>query len=108
MRIVSDNRIREICRRYRGQNRATDVLAFPAESLPDGEDPYLGDLVVSADSAARQAGERGLGFDEELRVLAVHGFLHLIGYDHERDSGEMRRLERLLRLRHGLERGNRL
>ncbi len=106
MRIVSDRRIRELSRRYREQDRPTDVLAFPAEPLLPEEDPYLGDLAVSADTAARQASERGWTLDEELRILAVHGFLHLVGYDHERDSGEMRRLERLLRRRHGLRTGN--
>ena len=58
--------------------------------------------MVSAETAARQARAAGVALDDEIRVLAVHGYLHLLGYDHERDRGEMVRLERLLRLRHGL------
>ncbi|CAI8022189.1 Endoribonuclease YbeY, partial [Geodia barretti] len=97
LRIVSDRKIRELNRRFRDQDRPTDVLAFPADPAE-----YLGDLVVSADTAARQAQEVGVGLDDEIRVLAVHGYLHLLGYDHEQDRGEMERLERVLRLRHGL------
>lgn len=107
LRIVSDRNIRELNRRYRDKNRATDVLAFPADPVPAGlssgeEADYLGDLVVSAETAARQAREAGVELGDEIRVLAVHGYLHLLGYDHERDRGEMVRLERVLRLRHGL------
>ena len=109
LRIVSDRSIRELNRRYRHQDRATDVLAFPADRLPAGllsedEAAYLGDLVVSAETAARQARAAGVELGDEIRVLAVHGYLHLLGYDHERDRGEMARLERVLRLRHGLAR----
>lgn len=109
LRIVSDRGIRELNRRYRDKDRATDVLAFPADPIPaellrEAEAAYLGDLVVSAETAARQAREAGVGLDDEIRVLTVHGYLHLLGYDHERDRGEMVRLERVLRLRHGLAR----
>ena len=107
LRIVSDRSIRELNRRYRHHDRATDVLAFPADPVPAGlrsedEAAYLGDLVVSAETAARQARAAGAQLGDEIRVLAVHGYLHLLGYDHERDRGEMVRLERVLRLRHGL------
>lgn len=107
LRIVSDRGIRELNRRFRDRDRPTDVLAFPADPLPrelvSGEESgYLGDLVVSADTAARQAQAAGGELDAEIRTLAVHGFLHLLGYDHEQDRGEMVRLERLLRRRHGL------
>ena len=109
LRIVSDRSIRDLNRRYRDSDRATDVLAFAADPIPpelagEEEGAYLGDLVVSAETAARQAREAGVAFDDEIRVLAVHGYLHLLGYDHERDRGEMVRLERVLRLRHGLAR----
>ncbi len=109
LRIVSDRGIRELNRRYRDKDRATDVLAFPADPIPaellrEEEADYLGDLVVSAETAARQAREAGVQLDDEIRTLAVHGYLHLLGYDHERDRGEMVRLERVLRLRHGLAR----
>ena len=85
------------------------MLAFPADPIPaellrEEEADYLGDLVVSAETAARQAREAGVQLDDEIRTLAVHGYLHLLGYDHERDRGEMVRLERVLRLRHGLAR----
>ena len=107
LRIVSDRGIRALNRRFRDRDQATDVLAFPSDPLPpelrDADEPaYLGDVAVSADTAARQARAAGRAMDTEIRTLAVHGFLHLLGYDHERDRGEMLRLERLLRLRHGL------
>lgn len=120
LRVLSDRRMRELNRRFRGTDAATDVLAFPAESgdgdgagrpvaaaggVGVGEEPYLGDLAVSAETAGRQAAERGETLDRELRVLALHGYLHLLGYDHETDRGEMDRLERLLRRRHGLAPG---
>lgn len=116
LRILPDADIRDLNRRFRGRDRPTDVLAFPVETPPGAaggaagcgvgawptEDPYLGDLAVSADTAARQAAGFGWDLDTELRGLAVHGLLHLFGYDHERDRGEMDRLENLLRRRHGL------
>lgn len=121
LRVLSDRRMRELNRRFRGTDAATDVLAFPAESGDGdgagplaagaadgagvGEEPYLGDLAVSAETAGRQAAARGETLDRELRVLALHGYLHLLGYDHETDRGEMERLERLLRRRHGLAPG---
>lgn len=107
LRIVSDRGIRELNRRFRDRDRPTDVLAFPVDPappqfLPAAESSYLGDLVVSAETAARQALAAGIALDAEIRTLALHGFLHLLGYDHEQDRGEMVRLERVLRLRHGL------
>lgn len=108
LRILSDRKMRELNRRFRERDRPTDVLAFPAEEADGdsfgggGEPPYLGDLAVSAEAAARQAAERGHPLDTELRLLALHGVLHLLGWDHESDRGEMERLERLLRRRHGL------
>jgi len=98
--IVSDARVRTLNGRYRRKNRATDVLAFP------GEDPgYLGDIVIAAGVARRQAREAGHSVQTELRVLALHGLLHLLGYDHERDAGRMARVEARLRLRGGLREG---
>ncbi len=107
LRIVSDQKIRELNRCFRDKDCPTDVLAFPADPVPsefgsEEETEYLGDLVVSVDTAARQARQAGVELDDEIRVLAVHGYLHLLGYDHEQDRGEMVRLERVLRLRHGL------
>jgi probable rRNA maturation factor len=98
--IVSDARVRALNRQYRRKDKATDVLSFPS-----GERGDLGDVVIAAGVAARQAREAGHSVATELRVLALHGLLHLLGYDHERDDGRMARLERRLRRRGGLEEG---
>lgn len=90
--FVSDKKIRELNRQFRGIDKATDVLSFPS----DGPDE-LGDIAVSIDAAAAQAKENGLKLDEEVAQLILHGLLHLSGYDHETDNGEMNRVE--LRLR---------
>ncbi len=95
--LTGDDRIRDLNRRFRSRDSATDVLSFPdGDLLPSGL-RLLGEIVVSIDSARRQA--RGQGHDElrELGELVLHGLLHLLGYDHERDHGAMNRLE--LRLR---------
>lgn len=95
--FVSDKRIRELNRQFRGIDKATDVLSFPA----DGPDRLnLGDIAISTETAATQAKENGLSFDDEIAQLILHGLLHLSGYDHETDNGEMNRLE--LRLRKNL------
>jgi probable rRNA maturation factor len=94
--LVSDPAMRRYSRRYRGKDSPTDVLSFP------GEDGYLGDILISADTAHRQALEsKTLDFETNLRRLALHGLLHLMGYDHETDGGEMRALETRLRRRFG-------
>jgi probable rRNA maturation factor len=94
--FVSDKRIRELNRQFRGVDRATDVLSFP------DEDPSsLGDVAISVETAARQAKDNGLSFNNEVAQLILHGLLHLSGYDHETDNGEMNRLE--LRLRRQLK-----
>ena len=86
--------MRRLNRDYRGKDRSTDVLAFPAEG-----GPLLGDIVVSVPYAARQARRRGEPQSREIDRLLVHGFLHLLGYDHETDDGEMEALESRVRLR---------
>jgi probable rRNA maturation factor len=126
--LVSDKRIRALNRQYRGIDAATDVLSFPAaapatyvaqsqttvaQGLSPAKQPaFLGDIVIARGVAARQARAAGHAERTEWRVLALHGLLHLMGYDHERDDGEMRRLERRLRRKGGLresltERGGR-
>jgi probable rRNA maturation factor len=98
--IVSDARVRALNRQYRRKDKATDVLSFPSD-----ERGCLGDVVIAAGVAARQARAAGHTLGTELRVLALHGLLHLLGYDHERDDGRMARLERRLRRLGGLEEG---
>lgn len=103
--LVSDNRVRALNRRYRGVNHATDVLSFPAKPSPQRTNDFLGDIVIARGVARRQAREAGHTETMEIRVLALHGLLHLLGYDHERDSGAMARLERRLRRKGGLAAG---
>jgi probable rRNA maturation factor len=110
--LVSDATMRRLNRRYRGIDRTTDVLSFPAddggESHPHaaGAGPRpLGDIAIAVGVAARQAREQEHSLRTELRVLALHGLLHLLGYDHEDDDGQMRRAEERLRRRAGLPAG---
>jgi probable rRNA maturation factor len=110
--LVSDRRVRTLNRQYRGVDRATDVLSFPARdgiSVEPGPQSrrtaFLGDIVIARGVAARQARQAGHGERTEWRVLALHGLLHLIGYDHEQDGGEMRRAEARLRRKGGLDAG---
>jgi probable rRNA maturation factor len=93
--LSGDRLVRRLNRQYRHEDKATDVLSFPG----DGAEGSLGDIVISLDTAARNA--RGLGrtLPQELDVLALHGFLHVLGHDHETDDGTMDRLERRLRKR---------
>jgi probable rRNA maturation factor len=102
--ITTDRRVRALNRAWRGVDTATDVLSFPAGTGPT-PDPHLGDVVIARDTAARQARAEGHPMATELRVLALHGLLHLLGYDHERDSGDMARIERRLRRKGGLPAG---
>ena len=97
--FVSDKAIRQLNRQFRNVDKATDVLSFPAD---DSDKLNLGDIAISVDTAARQAKENGLTFDEEVAQLILHGLLHLSGYDHETDNGEMNRLELRLRRRLGI------
>jgi probable rRNA maturation factor len=98
--LVPDQRIRALNRQFRGKDRPTDVLSFPAE-----EGGRLGDIVIAIGVAREQAAEAGHSLGAELRVLALHGLLHLLGYDHERDTGRMARVEARLRTRGGLRSG---
>lgn len=134
--IVSDARVRALNRRYRGIDRTTDVLSFPATAPaprrqprthrlrsewsatastvgrvrglsgePKGIESFLGDIVIARGVARRQARAAGHGEATEIKVLALHGLLHLLGYDHERDTGAMARLECKLRRIGGLREG---
>jgi probable rRNA maturation factor len=103
--LVGDERIRALNRDYRGYDKPTDVLAFTSgEAVEPGGGPYLGDIVISVETADRQARRRRSELGRELKVLTLHGFLHLLGYDHETDDGEMRRVEYRLRRRFGITR----
>jgi len=80
--FVGERAIRTLNRKFMKKDRPTDVLSFPlGEKGPDGRF-YLGDIVIAVPVAARQAREKGHGLDRELRLLAIHGFLHLVGFDH--------------------------
>ena len=103
--IVSDARIRALNRQFRRVDKATDVLSFPSSPEPRAPSPVLGDIVIARGVAKRQAREAGHSERTEWRVLALHGLLHLLGYDHEKDNGRMQRAERKLRLKGGLRDG---
>ena len=91
MALVSDPEMRRLNARWRKQDRTTDVLAFAQEGPARG---LLGDVVISIPTARRQARERGHSLPDELRVLLIHGVLHLLGYDHERGGIAARRMRR--------------
>ena len=92
--------MRALNRQFRGKDRVTDVLSFPADSRG-----FLGDIVIAAGVSKRQAREAGHSAHTELRVLALHGLLHLLGYDHDGDDGRMARAEARLRKKAGLPDG---
>jgi probable rRNA maturation factor len=107
--LVSDARIRELNRRFRRMDAPTDVLTFP-ETVhldPHPSSRASGDIVISTQTARRQAREAGHSDIVELRILALHGLLHLVGYDHDSssDRGRMARVERRLRAKGGLREG---
>jgi probable rRNA maturation factor len=103
--LTTDKAIRSLNRRFRGKNKATDVLSFPAEPGIHGGERIAGDLAISVPTAARQAAAQGHPLATEIKVLMLHGLLHLAGYDHETDEGQMARRERLLRARLKLPQG---
>jgi len=119
--LVTDAHIRKLNSQYRKTNVPTDVLSFPAQSesrtpdpgsrIPDPGSrtpaPALGDIVIARSVARRQARAAGHSYQTELRVLALHGLLHLLGYDHDgkHDAGRMARIEARLRRKGGLRAG---
>ena len=113
--FVSEVEIARLNLAFRGKKGPTDVLSFPAdrgkkkriytedaESTEGAEKSYLGDIAIAPETARRYAKKNGRSLSNELRVLILHGVLHLLGYDHETDRGEMDRIERKLRRRFGL------
>jgi probable rRNA maturation factor len=92
--FITDAAMRSYNHRYRGLDKPTDVLSF------EGDADYMGDILISTETAWAQAAKSPtLSFDDNIRRLLLHGFLHLSGYDHETDNGEMRSIERTLRRR---------
>lgn len=95
--LVSDRAMERYNREFRGKPQTTDVLSFPGGDppLPEGG-RYLGDVVISVPRAVEQARDLGHSPEREIKILLIHGYLHLVGYDHERDDGTMMRLQRRL------------
>jgi probable rRNA maturation factor len=95
--LTNDRTIRRFNRRYRGHDKATDVLSFATHRLSGPswgfEKDYLGDIIISVERARHQAVEEKRSLHQELRILLIHGLLHLLGHDHESDRGQMRRKE---------------
>jgi probable rRNA maturation factor len=89
--LAGDRTLHRLNRFYRGKDKPTDVLSFP------GDEAGLGDIVISVETAERNARRLGRTLPQEIDVLALHGFLHVLGYDHEKDDGRMDRLEQRLR-----------
>ena len=96
--FISDERMKQLNQTFRGKDATTDVLSFPYEADEfDPDKDNLGDIVISADQAKKQADENGLSLEFEIKQLILHGVLHLSGYDHETDNGEMNARELELR-----------
>ena len=101
--LTTDKALRRLNRQFRGIDKPTDVLSFPAGGV--GAEAMAGELAISVPTARRQGAACGHSLATELKVLMLHGLLHLAGYDHETDAGQMARRERLLRARLGLPLG---
>jgi probable rRNA maturation factor len=101
--VTSNRRIRSLNRTFRGKDKATDVLSFPASG--NGRNRMAGDIAISSDIATINAKKLGHPVETELKILLLHGVLHLAGYDHEGDDGEMAMLEHKLRAKLGLPSG---
>ena len=95
--VTSNREMRQLNRQFRGKDRATDVLSFPANDAVEG---LAGEIAISAEIASEHALQLGHSTAEEIKILTLHGILHLAGYDHELDNGEMEKKE--LRLRKAL------
>ncbi len=104
--FVSASRMRKLNRQYRGLDYATDVLSFGyQDEMVEGK-PFLGEIVIAPEIARRQARNWRGGPEREMRKLLVHGILHLLGYDHETDDGEMKRVQRRLLHRRAFTQGD--
>jgi probable rRNA maturation factor len=104
--VTSSGKLRTLNRQFRGTDKATDVLSFPTPLQVEKQSrPMAGEIAISADIARQNADELGHSVAEEIKILCLHGILHLAGFDHERDNGEMARIEQRLRKRLKLESG---
>lgn len=116
VQLISDSAMARLNRKYRHKSGPTDVLSFPANETPtrrtlprrtkrqgNAGQAYVGDIAISPETARRNARRYSRTLPEELRILVLHGLIHLAGFDHEVDEGQMERLERRLRRRLGLE-----
>ena len=104
--MLSDRGIRRYNKQFRRRDEATDVLSFPAGRAGQGKrgrNSYLGDILISAETAQVNARRYGLRLEDEIKTLVVHALLHLLGHDHERDNGAMARRERQWAVRLGLQ-----
>jgi probable rRNA maturation factor len=95
--VTGTGDMRSLNQRFRGKNKPTDVLSFPSESLPNGRTAFAGEIAISAEIALDNARRLGHSGALEVKVLVLHGILHLAGFDHERDNGEMASKEAYLR-----------
>jgi probable rRNA maturation factor len=103
--ITGDAELRRLNRNFRGKDYPTDVLSFPSEPRPSGSGPSLGDIAISLGRARAQARQFGHTIEHEVQILMLHGVLHLLGHDHETDSGAMARAEKRWRAKLGLPTG---
>src|SRR3984885_12991454 len=100
IQLISDDSMARLNEKYRNKPGPTDVLSFPANGArPSRSGEYIGDIAISPETARRNARRFSRSLPEEMRILILHGMIHLAGYDHESDQGEMDRLERRLRKR---------
>ncbi len=104
VQLISDEAMARLNRTFRHKRGPTDVLSFPANGAkPNAKSEYVGDIAISPETARRNARRFARSLPDELRVLILHGMIHLAGFDHETDHGEMDRLERRLRRRLGVD-----
>ena len=103
VQLISDTAMARLNRTYRHKRGPTDVLSFPfAQTRPSASSEYVGDIAISPETAQRNARRFSRALPVEMRILILHGMLHLAGFDHETDHGEMDRIERRLRRRLGV------
>ena len=98
--VVDDNEMQQINLEHRGLDKTTDVLSFP---IKESKTHFIGSIIISIDTAERVAKEMGHTLDEELKILFIHGLLHLLGLDHETDNGQMRQEEAKIASKIGLK-----